>query len=115
MIRRAALCLALALAATPLPAQDDGPDTGREGEMREGMELLGEGMRLFFRGLGEELEPALRELAENMEPALKRLMQIVDDFDAYEMPERLPNGDIIIRRKPDAPAPEPLPEGEVEI
>jgi hypothetical protein len=30
---------------------------------------------------------------------------MIDDLSAYEMPERLPNGDILIRRRADAPPP----------
>jgi len=113
MTRIAALCLAGLLAFAPASAQEAEP--APDGDIREGMELLGEGMRQFFRGLGDELEPALRDLARNMEPAMKKLLEIVDDFDAYELPERLPNGDIIIRRKPDRPLPPPEANGEIEI
>ncbi|GAA0294370.1 AAA+ family ATPase [Rhodovulum strictum] len=111
MTRIAALCLAALVAFGPTAAQE--AETAPEANLREGMDLLGQGMRLLFRGLGDELEPALRDLAETMQPALRRLIEIVDDFDAYQMPERLPNGDIIIRRKPDAP---PVPPTEdIEI
>lgn len=82
--------------------------------MREGLELLERGMRQFFEGLGDEMEPALRELAENMEPALRELLGLIEDFDAYHMPEMLPNGDIIIRRKTPL-VPEEAPQGEIEI
>lgn len=114
MTRIAALCLALTLALAPADAQETAPD--RDGDIEEGLNLLGEGMRLFFKGLGDELEPAMRDFAEAMEPALARLMELIDDMDAYELPEKLPNGDIIIRRKPDAPeTPEVVPDGEIEI
>ena len=49
-----------------------------------------------------------------MRRLLSDLYRLIDDFDAYEMPERLPNGDIIIRRKPPAPA-LPDPEHGIEI
>ncbi|WP_035257477.1 hypothetical protein [Actibacterium mucosum] len=81
-----------------------------EGDMREGLSLLEQGAQLFMRGLADEMEPALRELTDNVEPAMRQLMQqmepamqellgMIDNLDAYHMPERLPNGDIIIRRK----------------
>ncbi|HDR27728.1 AAA+ family ATPase [Rhodovulum sp.] len=111
MNRIAALCLGMLLALGPAAAQDAEPLP--DAKLREGMDLLGQGMRLLFKGLGDELEPALRDLAETMQPALRRLAEIVDDFDAYQMPERLPNGDILIRRKPDAP-PLPPPD-DIEI
>ncbi|MEL7099513.1 MAG: hypothetical protein AAGM84_11850 [Pseudomonadota bacterium] len=74
-------------------------------------------MQLFLEGLAQEMEPALGELselaqefgpalrgfAEAMGPALRDLMERVDDWALYELPEILPNGDIIIRRKSDAP------------
>ncbi|MBL3550644.1 hypothetical protein [Rhodovulum sulfidophilum] len=109
--------LALLLTAAPASAQDRG-GAGDDGGMSEGLGLLGEGMQMFLKGLGDELEPHMRDFAEAAEPALARLMELIDDLDAYQLPERLPNGDIIIRRKPDAPPlpdPEARPEGEIEI
>lgn len=112
MKKIAALTLALALPLSPVSAQEDRPtpDNG----MSEGIDLLGEGMRLFFKGLGDKMEPAMRDLAEAMEPAMRELMRLIDDIDAYEMPEKLPNGDIIIRRKT-PPVPPPGDGGEVDI
>lgn len=111
----AALFLVAVLAA-PASAQEAPKD-----DMQDGLSLLEQGARLFFRGLADEMEPALKGLAENIEPAMRELLGLIDDFDAYEMPERLPNGDIIIRRKPadmpdTLPAPTlPAPNGEVEL
>ena len=98
----------------------------------QGSSLMEEGAKLFFRGLMEEMEPALRELdrlgeeiepairsfAEEMGPALRDLMTKVEDWSAYEAPEILPNGDILMRRKQDAPPLEDLrspEEGEIDI
>ncbi len=98
----------------------------------QGSSLMQEGAKLFFRGLMEEMEPALRELdrlgeeiepairsfAEEMGPALRDLMTTVEDWSAYEAPEILPNGDILMRRKQDAPPLEDLrspEEGEIDI
>lgn len=81
------------------------------------------GFEMFLDGLMQELEPRLEELEglstqmgaamrsflEEMGPALGALIQRVEDWSVYEPPEILPNGDIIIRRKPDAP---PDPSGE---
>jgi len=112
-----AACLAL-----PLPAAaQDGEDAG---EIEEGFSLMEEGAKLLFRGMmsemepaiedftdmAQELEPALELLATEMGPALMELMQTLDSVRYYERPEILPNGDIIIRRSPDAPEFEP-PEG----
>jgi len=76
-----------------------------------------EGARILLRGLLSEMDPAMEELrdfaeeigpsmqlfAEEMGPALAELISRVDDLTHYSAPEFLPNGDIIIRRKPDAP------------
>ncbi|MEM7489252.1 MAG: hypothetical protein AAF390_09035 [Pseudomonadota bacterium] len=76
--------------------------------------LTERGLRLFMDGLMEELEPTLRDLedlAEEAAPLLERFQsqmgEAIGDLDAYEAPEILPNGDILIRRK------EPLPDGIV--
>lgn len=99
--------------AGPLPvaAQEDA------GEPENGFSLMEEGARLLFRGLIQEMEPALdelegmsgemrlamREFAEQMGPAIMELMTLIDEVRHYQGPELLPNGDIIIRRDPDAP------------
>ncbi len=92
--------------------------------------LMEEGARLFMRGIMSEMEPALDEMrksidelgpafaefAQTVGPAFAALLDKVDDIRNYEAPEILPNGDIIIRRSPDAPVWEPDPEtGEVEL
>ncbi|WP_095590349.1 hypothetical protein [Actibacterium ureilyticum] len=85
-----------ALLAGPVAAQD--PADGQH-DMAEGADLLERGARLFLRGLMDQLEPTLKDLSDSVEPALRQLLELVEDFDAYHPPERLPNGDIIIRRK----------------
>lgn len=108
--------LLLALAATPVWAEDPSPAP----EVEEGFSLMEEGAKLLLKGLMSEMEPALDEMGKalsEMEPALKdlqpkmlELLALVDDLTNYQAPERLQNGDILIRRKPDAPAPPPLPD-----
>ncbi len=70
-------------------------------------------MQQFLEGLLEEMEPAfegMRGFMAEMGPALGELMEEVEDWSRYEAPEVLPNGDIIIRRKPDeSPPPEDSP------
>ncbi|MEL6208282.1 MAG: hypothetical protein AAFR47_23730, partial [Pseudomonadota bacterium] len=98
-----------------------------DGGIEEGMDLLGEGMNLFLRGLMEEIQPEierltpeLRRFATEMGPMIESLSSLVDEIDLYHLPERLPNGDIIIRRKSpeeqerDAD-PEVAPEGGIDI
>lgn len=116
-----ALALAVALIPMGALAQDE-----------DGTSLMEEGAKLFFRGLLNEMEPALRELegladeiepalrsfAEEMGPALHDLMEQVEDWSAYEPPVVLPNGDILLKRKQDAPPLEglsPPEDGEIEI
>lgn len=125
-MKRIALAAAVSLfVAAPALAQDE------DGEVREGFNLMEEGSRLILRGLMEELGPALDEmeglsgemrdsveaLVSEMGPAIRQLIRLVDEARYYEPPEVLSNGDIIIRRKPDAPdyePPEELPD-EIEL
>ena len=100
-------------APAPLPAP------APEAPIDEGFSLLEEGAKLILRGLFDEMGPALEEAqkglaeaGERLGPALAQLGALIDDVQNYEAPERLPNGDIVIRRKPGAPAPPPLPERE---
>ena len=118
-MRCLALILALSLAAVPATAQEPAPETP-PGGMGEGLGLMERGVQMFLRGLMTEMEPALDDmaegaqaLAENIGPMLSQLMALVDDVRAYHPPERLPNGDIILRRKtPDEMAPPAEPETE---
>lgn len=93
--------------ATPAAAQDDG-------DISEGLGLLGEGSRLLLEGLIGEARP---HFEENVLPFLNRMGELMDDVTSYELPERLPNGDILIRRAPDAPEfdPEVGENGDVEL
>jgi hypothetical protein len=115
--------LVLSLAVSPAFAQER-PDT------EEGFGLMEEGARMLLRGLMTEMEPAISDLRDGFEemgpaydefakaigPAFSDLLGEIDDFCNYEVPEFLPNGDIIIRRRPDAPAWQPdLETGEVEL
>lgn len=100
--------------AAPATAQDDS-------DVTDGLDLLGEGMSLILEGLMEEMRPVIEEARPYFEdevlPFLNRMGELMDDLGSYEMPERLPNGDIIIRRSPDAPpiGPEPGDGGDVEL
>jgi len=84
------LVLLFALAA-PATAQED----GERDSLREGWGLLSEGSRLILEGLADEMRPVMDE---HVLPFIAELMDLIDDVTMYEMPERLPNGDIIIRR-----------------
>lgn len=88
--------LAALVAAAPVAAQDDTENR----ELREGAEMMSEAFKLLLDGLSKEMEPLAEEWREFMEE--------LGDLRNYEAPEKLPNGDIIIRRK--TPEPEE-PEG----
>lgn len=99
------------------------PAAAQDADTREGLDLLGDGARMILEGLMDDMRPMLEDMQPFLEqdvlPMLERMGELVDDLSAYELPERLPNGDIIIRRSPDAPTIEDLPPhedgGEVEL
>lgn len=109
------LIAALVAAALPVAAQEESEKP-----------LMEQGLELFFEGLRQEMEPALSDLLElaeqfgpamqsfidEMGPALAELGAQVKDWSIYEAPEMLPNGDIIIRRKPETPQPDSKAEEE---
>lgn len=127
-----AALLALMLAAVSAQAQDGtSPDAPTEEERStdEGLSLMERGARMFLEGMRREMTPALEDLRgmvetmgpamqnflREMGPAMTDLLGRIDDLSAYDAPELLPNGDIIIRRKPEAgPLPPPV-EGEIDI
>ncbi|MEX2520891.1 MAG: AAA+ family ATPase [Paracoccaceae bacterium] len=90
--------LALLLTATPLSAEE------KSGPLLPNDESL--------RALGDYAQEMMRGLAEHAAPMVEQLRTLIDDLGAYQGPERLPNGDIIIRRKPDA---KPLPPSPEEL
>lgn len=111
-MRHLALIFAVSLAATPLTAQE---------ETDRGLSLMERGAQLFMEGilremelaiddlsgLAEDLAPAMRQFAQEMGPKLGEILEQVEDWNVYQAPEILPNGDIIIRRKPDQPLVKP--------
>lgn len=70
----------------------------------------------FLNDLLSSAQPHLEGLARDMggvveeyRPVLEELGNLMDDVRNYDLPpERLPNGDILIRRKAGAPPPPPL-------
>ena len=106
MFTRLALCLLLTTAPLAAQTADDSP--------AEGFDLMQEGAEMLLRELLEEVQPELGEMAQALaalEPRLRELLALVDDIGNYDAPQRLENGDILIRRKtgPDIPPPPPLP------
>lgn len=120
MTRLLPAILALALSVAPAAAQT-AEDKAEPGDMDRGFSLLEEGTKLVLRGLMDRMEPALDDLSgelgtalRELEPALRRLAELIDDIRLYEMPEILPNGDILIRRRQPLGPPLP-PGGEIEL
>ncbi|MGI3170455.1 hypothetical protein ACRARG_14995 [Pseudooceanicola sp. C21-150M6] len=127
-----ALSAVLSLALLPVAAPAQEVETP-EAETEEAPSLMERGAKLFFRGLTEEMAPAIRDMQrlaeehgpalmsfiEEMGPALSELFQDIKDFSAYEAPEILPNGDIIIRKKlPEPPHVEeakPDENGQIDL
>lgn len=92
-----ALTLTLVLAATPLAAE-----TAPSQDVDEGFSLLQEGAKLLFRGMQSQIEPSLKEMTDALaaaKPQLLDLLTMMGNIDEYHAPERLPNGDIILRHK----------------
>ena len=100
--------LPLALAALfvgPVRAETPAPVVPEE----EAPGLMEEGARLFLRGLMSQMEPALDEMGKALdqvepslralEPQLRDLVAMIGDLRNYHAPEKLENGDILIRRK----------------
>ena len=100
MVRTWYLGPVLALLVAPALAEDE------SASVDEGFSLLREGARILMESMLKEMEPAMRDMQEDfgaalreMEPALRELGGMIGDLRNYHPPEKLPNGDIIIRRK----------------
>lgn len=111
-----AISTALFLAVTPVMADSANTPTKND-DVGQGLNLVEEGMKQLFRGMLEEMGPMkeeLRGLLENMGPMMLELQDMIGDVTKYQLPEMLPNGDIIIRRK--VPLKPEIPEnGETDL
>lgn len=121
MLRRALILLTpfvLVITAGPIAYAQDSDDSWQppmQSEERPGedaTDLIGRGVGILMENFMQELGPGLDQLGQdmsgalqNMTPVLKDLSVQIDDLRNYQAPERLENGDIIIRRKADAPPP----------
>lgn len=92
---------ALALLAMPAAAQEE-PAEQETSLWDWGMSFLGENVPEELAPLGD-MKALLDQFGPTIAPALEKMMALVDDMTNYEMPVMLDNGDILIRRKPDAP------------
>ena len=117
LILAAALSLPVVVIAqqwTPPGAdQDTAPesDTGDD----SGSSVFERGMESFMQNMLKEAEPHLERLGRDLgdtvnslRPVLGDIGALMDDVKNYQAPERLENGDILIRRRADAPPPPPV-------
>ncbi len=84
-------CLALAPVGVPLLAVAQSDELDPDAPLSENIERM-------FRDLMDEVGPAIDELSETLS-----IFGEIDSLENYERPEIMPNGDIIIRRREDAP------------
>ena len=92
----------------PVAPQGATPPAGGDGSIGSILENLLVEAQPHLEGLAGAMQGTLQELS----PALRELGGLVDDIENYQRPERLPNGDIILRRRADAPPPPPT--GQLE-
>ena len=101
-MKRIILIPALVAALTSAPAQAEQNSTiGRFFELLE--------------QFSTDSEDIMQQFIDEMGPALTELQDTINDWSNYAAPVVLPNGDIIIRRKPDIPTEKSLPKGTKEI
>ena len=98
------------------PPEVEVPAPSPRDDMAAGKSLVERGADMFLRGLLQEMAPEIDDMqkglgaaAEQLGPKLREILALIDDVRNYQAPERLPNGDIVIRRLPGAPKPPPLP------
>ena len=111
------LILAAALAvAGPALAQDYEPPKAEEPAAGGGLDgALDRGLETFLNNLLGQAQPHLdrlgRDLGDTLNsvgPVFQDIGKLMDDVGNYQAPERLENGDILIRRRADAPPPPPV-------
>ncbi|PJE30102.1 hypothetical protein PSM7751_03362 [Pseudooceanicola marinus] len=131
------ICMSLA-APLPLIAQEAPPgsqsDDSATEEGGDNGALMREGLRLLMEGLSgglddtlddmgeaaEEAAPKIRDFVMRMGPAMADALSKVGDLANYEAPTVLPNGDILIKRRDDAPryappVPGENPDGSIDL
>ncbi|MDK8871532.1 hypothetical protein [Paracoccus sp. SSJ] len=112
----AILCALMAPAAV---AQDYEPPLADEPPSEDmpapESDMLERGLENFMRNLLDRAEPHLDRLGRDLgdtlgavAPVFEDIGKLMDDVRNYQAPERLENGDILIRRRADAPPPPPV-------
>ena len=98
------------------PSDNDNPTAPEaESEPESGGDLFERGLDRFMQNMLKEAEPHLERLGRDLgdtvnslRPVLGDIGALMDDVKNYQAPERLENGDILIRRRADAPPPPPV-------
>lgn len=117
------LLLALTLAlASPAIAQDFTMPRADTPAPQADSDPIADLMGNIFQNLLQEALPHLNNLQTDMEgvanallPLAQDLGNLIDDMGNYNPPERLENGDILIRRKADAPPPPPVSDRLMDL
>lgn len=92
-----------AFLAQPAFAEEEAEKPLLERWAEETMRGLIDEMKPEIENFMDEIGPELEGLFSELIPRLQELTDQLGGLSQYEMPEVLPNGDIIIRRKPSAP------------
>lgn len=101
------------------PAEAPGASSADAGEAPgdSGAEMIERGVGIILDNLLNEMRPTFDSMARGLDetarkygPVLEDLATLIDDVGNYQAPERLANGDILIRRRPDAPPPPEIPQ-----
>ncbi|MEM9783876.1 MAG: AAA+ family ATPase [Pseudomonadota bacterium] len=113
MTRRRLIPIALSglvLLATPAAAQTTTVDAPLDRDGRIDMDALKQEFDRVWDKMVEEVEPTLDRLGNTFDT-----LRQVDDLRNYEDPVILDNGDILIRRREDAPPLPPKDDGAEEV
>ncbi|QHQ33911.1 hypothetical protein [Algicella marina] len=103
-MKQIALAAVVSLSLSPALAQEtEEPQPFLEKWAEETMKGLMNDIGPELEKMIDELGPELEGLFAELIPRLRDLTEKLGGLAMYELPEVLPNGDIIIRRKQDAP------------
>lgn len=91
------------------------PESGAENDSATDSDPFAGGLENFMQNMLNEAAPHLDRLGRDLgdtvnslRPVLGDIGKLMDDVKNYQAPERLENGDILIRRRADAPPPPPV-------
>ena len=109
------LLITLLLLSPPAMAQTPAPADGLD----QGLSLMEQGAQMLLEHMMGKVEPSLQDMTEALkqaQPKIMELLAMMEDITRYHPPEKLPNGDILIRRKSPAELKlESLQGGDTEL